>query len=69
MLLSLPGASPLPLPTAPGQPLCPSLFPQGMLCSLPRVLQLTLLSKPWPVLLPADPWTGAAPRDWGHLDW
>ncbi|XP_035426870.1 protein O-GlcNAcase-like isoform X2 [Cygnus atratus] len=33
-----------------------------------RVLQLTLLSKPWPVPLPADPWTGAAPSDWGHLD-
>lgn len=38
------------------------------LCSLPRVLQLSVLSQSQPVLLPADHRPGAAPRDWYHLD-
>lgn len=49
----------------------PLLFPQpsgDALCSLPRILQLSLLSQPQPVLLPADHRPGAAPRDRCHLD-
>lgn len=45
--------------------LCPS---RGALCSLPRVLQLPVLSQPQPVLLLADHRPGAAPRDRCHLD-